>query len=259
MLDNWNTEIGGNTLAQLLSQDGLGLRPLGGSVKHSIPNRFTTVINGNNPELAAREFIRRILHNRLDANSETPWLVEHASKPKETLMTARGEFVALAMTVIRYGIQNNLKRNGCYENYDAWDRMVRAPIIDLGYADPIASQQTLSVETENLQQLAEFLPAFRDQLIASHPWHKPYYYAGEIIAAAQEFCAGQAMRPKLNEALMAIDADDDGLRVPSAIGLGKWLKKHAGKMVGQLKLVLQYNDTLKRNEYSVEEMKVNTP
>lgn len=256
IIDNWNGDIMGDVLAQASSSDGLSLRALGSSDKHLITNKVCVYINGINPTLGSREFERRIIHIRLEANTETPWLQEFPSKPKAVLMADRGRYVADALTVIRYAIQNNTRPAKPYAAYEGWDLMVRGVLMDLGYRDPVESQESLTVSPGETQLLADMFAAMGEELAANSA-----FTPGEILDRAtwkDEIIDPQtgdknfvSAFPKLLAALLELGTIRGVATMPSSQRLGRWLTKNRGKIVGGWKLSGTIDPHTKRGTYGV--------
>lgn len=101
---------------------------------------MTVIINGNNIILTGA-LVERTLNCRLDTKMENPGERTYERRPKEMIAANRGEYLAAAFTIARAYMaagRPEMKMKP-FNGFDDWSRMVRAPLIWLGVADPIAT------------------------------------------------------------------------------------------------------------------------
>lgn len=120
-IDNVTKPVDSGVFANILTTDDFDTRVLGTSVNVSLPVRCAWVMTANNPVLSM-EIARRYVRMRLVPDVDRPWLRDQF-KHKDLLgwvIANRGQLIWAALTLIRYGIQNNphnLHRIGSFEHW----------------------------------------------------------------------------------------------------------------------------------------------
>jgi putative DNA primase/helicase len=179
-LDNVNGILKGDKLCQILTQSEVNCRPLGGSEFVKIVNRTSVVANGNNIRLPD-DMVRRSVLSSLDANTDKP--EERVFKTdggtlRAAVLRDRALWIARAFTIVRAYLQA-LKEDDAelispLAGFEQWSAFVRSPLIWLGAADPIATQETIRSDDPERVRRAAIFSAFaeltRDPVHNVHKW-----------------------------------------------------------------------------------------
>lgn len=175
---------------------------------------------------------RRALVCSLDAEMDRPELRDFGFDPIATVLADRGAYVAAALTVIRaYRTAGSPEVCGAIGSYEDWSEMVRAPLIWLGEADPVASMETAREEDPELSAIRELFGHWREHLSPSSG-----YTTNTIIKTACEKRPGASfdygtqdfIAPEFRDLLLR-QAGDGG--AVNSRRLGKWLSKIKGRVV----------------------------
>ena len=230
-IDNVNGELGGDMLCQMTERPLVRVRILGRSEAPELEIRSTTFATGNNLTLVG-DMTRRTVLCTLDAKVERPELREFGFDPVERVMADRGAYVAAVMTIIRaYQAAGSPKVCGPIGSYGDWSAMVRAPLIWLGHADPVASMETARDEDPELSAIRELFGHWRKHLSISSG-----YTTNAIIKTACEKQPGSSfdygtvdfVDPEFRDLLLR-QAGDGG--AVNSRRLGKWLARIGGRVV----------------------------
>jgi putative DNA primase/helicase len=201
-------------------------RKLGASESPAIPNRSVVFLTGNNLTPAG-DLARRSIVIRLDANTTRlrgrRFLI---SDLRGYVTEHRPALLVAALTVIRaYTMSSAPGGEAPLPSFEHWSRFASGPLIWLGMADPVTTQDD---ETED--EAVSLADAFR--LIAEHP-----------MMGDKEFMASDLAR--MCDEL--ISSDDDPLRAvieaagcsaPSdQIKVGYWLREKRDHIAGGYKLI----------------------
>lgn len=198
----------------------VGDRILGLSENRKVPNRCTVVMTGNNV-VPAGDMSRRSIVCRLDANAES------ARGRKFRIGDLRGhvrgqraQLIVDAITVVRaYAFAGRPEVAHPLESFEDWSRLVRDPLVWLGMADAVKSQ-----DTETDDELAPLQEAFM------------------VIATATQSTAGAFTAAQLSPVLCLQPGTRDvlvnaGCAEPGdARKLGDWLRANKGRVAAGWKL-----------------------
>ena len=140
-LDNCSEDIGGDLLCQITERRLIRIRILGKSEAPECEWRGVLFGTGNNVALLG-DLARRGLISHLDPKVERPELREFDFDPIERVLKDRGAYIAAAITIARaYNAAGSPKVCGALGSYGEWAKVVRAPLIWLGQADPVESME----------------------------------------------------------------------------------------------------------------------
>ena len=164
-IDNVNGELGGDMLCQLTERPLVRVRILGKSEAPELECRSTIFATGNNLVLLG-DMTRRA---RASARSMQRWTAPNCGPSTSTRWSrcwpTAARYVAAALTVIRaYRVVGLPKVCGAIGSYEDWSEMVRAPLIWLGHADPVASMETAREEDPELSAIRELFGHWREHL-----------------------------------------------------------------------------------------------
>ncbi|WP_066927311.1 bifunctional DNA primase/polymerase [Methylobacterium sp. CCH5-D2] len=235
-IDNVNGELGGDMLCQMTERPLVRVRVLGRSEAPELEIRSTTFATGNNLILVG-DMTRRTVLCTLDAKVERPELRTFDFDPVERVLADRGAFVAAAMTVIRaYRAAGSPQVCGPIGSYADWSQAVRAPLIWLGHADPVASMETAREEDPELSAIRELFGHWREHLGSS-----PYTTNAIIQAACERDSFGGYGPSDFKTAefrdLLLRQAGDGG--AVNSRKLGKWLSRISGRVVEGMRIEMK--------------------
>ncbi|TXM99217.1 hypothetical protein FV222_13345 [Methylobacterium sp. WL103] len=195
---------------------------------------------GNNLTLLG-DMTRRAVICTLDANVERPELRDFDFDPIERVLADRGAYVAAVMIIARaYRAAGMPKVCGPIGSYGEWSDMVRAPLIWLGCADPVASMDTARKGDPELSAIGELFTHWREHLSLSES-----YTTRVIIKIA-------ASGPDAAEFQDLLFRQAGAGGAVSTRRLGKWLSRISGRLVNGAKLEMQA-DTSHGNRFSLVE------
>lgn len=219
MLDNVETPLRGELLCSALTQSSLRLRPLGRSELVTIPCVATLMATGN-ALTPAGDMTRRVLVAELDPQCERPELREFTNDPKADALAERAELVCACLTIIKAGMRDDYRRSAPLGSYGQWSRLVRDPLVWLGMPDPVAvMERTFDQDPERESAIA---------ILAA--WREVY---GTGSATAAEAAKAAPTHAALSDALESIATRAGTV---STKALGRWLRRHEGRVLGGLKV-----------------------
>jgi putative DNA primase/helicase len=142
-------------------------------------------------------------------------------------------------------------------SYSDWSRTVRAPLIWLGEADPVASMETARKEDPELMSVRELFGHWRERLGMDSPCT-----TSEVIRVACEKTSlgsfekpGEFRYPEFRDLLLRIAGDGGAV---SSKRLGKWLSRISGRVVDGYRLVMK-TDRSHGNKFSLQAGSANAP
>ena len=160
-LDNVNaTTIRSELIAQIVTESECETRPLGVSRMVRLTANVFVAVTGNGVRLA-EDLARRFLVVNLDAGCENPEQRRFDDERfLDTIKVRRLELLAAAVTIWRWGRQNDLPRGRPLGSFEQWTEWVRDPLLALGCLDPIDQINEIKEDDPQQRQLAEFLDAW---------------------------------------------------------------------------------------------------
>jgi hypothetical protein len=245
-IDNVREIVAGDFFCQITERPLMSLRALGSSDKHRIPNSFTVFADGNNATVA-EDMVRRTLRCGMDANMEHPEDKEFTFDPLAAIQRDRGKYIKAALTIpLAYIAAGRPRKKPPLPSFGEWSRTVRDPLLWLGVADAVQSQEKLRSADPQKAIIAEVFDAWQSALGAGV---ERQYRISEIVEAA-------AASPELRGALLGVAAAREKGKEPeiSSRALGKWLNRHEGHIAANLKLKVNRSDA-QRPKWYVEKAK----
>lgn len=224
--DNLTSDlIAHKSLCTALTSEFMCGRILGVSKTAAVNTRTLFLSSGNNVG-PIQDMARRCITINLDPAVETP-AARTFDRPDlvREVIQDRERYVSAALTIIRGWIIAGKPKTNCKSlaSYGEWSDLCRQPLLWLGCADPTSSVFEALSEDPDRETLARLLDA----------WHKAF---GRTPTMVRETIhrINQAWDDELREVLHDI-ADDRG--EINRRKLGWWLKRHAGRIVNNLRLV----------------------
>jgi putative DNA primase/helicase len=137
LLDNFNAKnLQSDVLASALTEPLMMVRLFGKTKNVPLFTRTFIAVTGNGVQIA-EDIARRVFVTDLDSEMENP--EQRPFKPGflDDVHARRTELLTAALTIWRYGRQNDLKGGKSIGNYEVWARWVRDPLLSLGCRDPV--------------------------------------------------------------------------------------------------------------------------
>jgi hypothetical protein len=154
-MDNVNgTLLRSNTLASLVTERPCGVRELGKSRMVKIEYAGFVVVTGNGLRVS-EDLARRFVTATLDAQCEDP--EQRPFKPGflEQVDARRGELLADALTIWRWGRQNKVPAGIPLGSFETWGQWVRDPLLALGCRDPVSRIAEIKANDPARQKVIE--------------------------------------------------------------------------------------------------------
>lgn len=246
-IDNANGDLGGDSLCQIVERALVQVRPLGKSEQITIESKSTVFATGNNIRLVG-DMNRRAIVCTLNANTERPELRKFKKNPVDEVLENRGKYIAAIITIIRAYIVAGKPSAIVPQlaSFGDWSDLVRSALVWLGKTDPTKTMETARAEDPYLQNLKSVL--FSIKTFIGLDKSKT---AKELIDIA---ITKKEAFPSLYEALAS--AAGDKKEFITAKELGKWLSRHEGRIIDNLKIVKKGNNHGHAVKWSVSQVAV---
>lgn len=161
ILDNLDRALKSDALCSATTQSTKSVRVLGASKNIDCPTNTALILTGNNLTLLG-DLQRRTLLIQLDAGCERPEERTFARDPIAYTRTHRAALLHAALTLpLAYFAA------GCpdveaspYGGFEAWDALVRRPLMWAGMPDPLAAAVSMREEDHELVGMRALLPAW---------------------------------------------------------------------------------------------------
>lgn len=216
-IDNVESNLRGDCLNILLTQQTMAIRVLGRSVQPRVAVCALLTMTGNNL-LISGDLTRRVLVSHLDPACERPELRLFDFDPVARAIAQRRELVAALLHLARWGqsVRGTLPPLGSFEE---WSRRVRDPLVALGMADPCACLDLLHKEDPERETAFEVMSE----------WQRAFGVEAVTVAAAIRTATETAGSSRLRDALDAVAGGPGGL---NARRLGKYMMRHRDRHIG---------------------------
>jgi hypothetical protein len=137
-IDNVNSTLQSDLLAQCLSEEFIETRLLGRTEMRGIKSTALVTVTGNGT-LLAEDLVRRFIACHLDSQLEEAYLRRFEPGFGKKLIHQRGELLAAVLTIWRWGRQNFtcLDKGIALGSYEQWAAWCRDPMLSLGCQDPV--------------------------------------------------------------------------------------------------------------------------
>ncbi|MDP4573860.1 hypothetical protein Q9K02_01745 [Qipengyuania sp. G39] len=248
-IDNVNGKLGSDALCQIVERPVISLRILGTSRTVSVENRATVFCNGNNIQLVG-DMTRRVVTCSLDTNHERPELRKFKRDPFQDILSDRGRYIAAALTVVRaYIVAGYPNLLNPLASFGDWSRLVRSPLVWLGYADPVETMSETRATDPTIVLLSRMLYSLEKAV------GEKWLTTGEVIELAKSSDnQGKRIYPDLCEALLEIKNSSEG--EISSRDLGIFLGRHKDRVIGSLKLLANFDAHKKQQKWCVRSVNV---
>ncbi|EKF43480.1 hypothetical protein NA8A_05593 [Nitratireductor indicus C115] len=237
LIDNVNRAMGGEFFCQAIERPEVSMRVLGKSESRTARNTHTLFATGNNLRVLD-DVVRRTVRAQLDAGMESPWRRKFTGNPIATVRADRGRYLAAVFTIARaYAAAGEPVVADSFGSFGEWSRRVRQPLIWLGMADPLLTQDELKSDDDARDVLAIVL--------ANWP-------TGQIYTARELVSEANSVSTEFTAALQQVPAGSPQGSPLDVQKLGTWLKNNAGKIIDGRKIVFEKDSHTKTNKYRVE-------
>ncbi len=228
-IDNLNGDLGGDFICQAIERPTIKPRILGRSETKRIDNTVTMFGNGNNFRLVG-DVVRRIVRCSLDANMERPELRQFHGDPVAIVLANRGRYIAAVLIVVcAYLAANCPGLLPPLASFTDWSRLVRSPLVWLGYADPVETMEAARADDPSRGNLRAIVAAWRQVIGINKPMT-----AGDLKDRACSIVDDDDTA--FNKAICAV-ACPPGRHEIDHVKLGRWLRRHKGRVVDGHKIV----------------------
>ncbi len=160
-VDNMNgTALRSDLLAQVITERSVAVRPLRRSEMVKLPSNAFVAVTGNGLDVS-EDLARRFLLIELDARVESPEQRSFATGFLEEIGKRRTDLLTAAITIWRWGRQNQLERGRPLGSFEDWSDWVRDPLLALGCLDPVERLDMIKANDPERAAIVEFLSAWR--------------------------------------------------------------------------------------------------
>lgn len=232
-VDNVERGLGGDIPCQVASQGILRIRALGTSSMTSVPTNTFLAATGNQIQIRG-DLKRRVCMIRLDAHDERPERRKFSRNHLEYVAANRGELIRAALTIPLAYLAAGTPDVQIHPmgGFEVWDRLVRRPLVWLGFPDPLASSESLRDADPELEAMRQFM------IECSLIYKDEPFTAADVVADAMETerevngkSTGIAVRPALRDAVRVVCRDK-----ASSSALGYWLRAHRDRIVDGMRI-----------------------
>lgn len=230
LLDNIERPLSGDLLCQVTTQPSVRLRPLGVSSVVSVPTHSLILATGNNLSIVG-DLKRRVVLIRMDAKTERP---EQRPIPRDHIayvLSKRGSIIKAALVVTMAYLQNGapkLDSHIPFGSFELWDKLVRRPLIWLGYPDPLGGAEALRDADPDMEAMRALFNAWLE--ISEL---KNGCTVADIIKVGNDYMVGgDPSYPDMRDALQLVCSEKINSR-----RLGYWLRSHKDRIVDGIQLI----------------------
>ena len=224
MFDNLTSDLlPYKSLCSAITEEHLTGRVLGASKTRTVGTRTLFLSSGNNVD-PVKDMTRRAITISLDPQIELPAARKFKGDPCKLVLENRPQYVSLALTVVRAyvvagcPVQSHLPGLG---SFNEWTRLVRSPLVWLGYPDPATALFTtmkVDPDREILGRLmVNLFKVFSD---------KPISVSDLVTRIDGEIGTGR--NSELAEVVREIAEQQGKINRRT---LGRWISRHQGVIV----------------------------
>ncbi len=222
LIDNISAPVDSASVCAALTSGTYKDRVLGESRTLSLPTAATWLFNGNNLEFVG-DLTSRIILSTLDPQCEQPESRSFSRDITSYVAQHRGELVQAALTIpLAYLTAGEPQDERRPSRFAAWDRFVRRPLLWLGAADPLATQEELRGAD----------PIRAALLAVMTSWREAFGEQPATVAQAVDTATGSGMsaNTRFLEALTEVAGERNG--TINNKRLGRWLVRHLRRIEG---------------------------
>jgi hypothetical protein len=228
LIDNVERPISGEWLCAILTSEVFKQRMLGKSEEVAVPTNALFLATGNGLTITG-DLRTRALLCKLDAKTEHPETREFEFDLRELAANLRPQLVAAGLTIMRaFIVAQERPMVLPWGRFEAWSRMVRAPLVWLGMIDPCVSAREIEDVDPQRNELLRFMIAWRET------YKDEKKSAREALHDAENQLVGGATPSGLTQVIADLAADPSGKL--SAKRMAGWLRARIGSRAGGLEL-----------------------
>jgi hypothetical protein len=223
--DNLTTDlVAHKSLCVALTSEYMTDRILGVSKTASVSTRTLFLSSGNNVA-PVQDMVRRCITIDLDPVSETP-AAKTYKNPRliENVLAERGKYVSAALTIIRGWIVAGRPKQECksLSTFNDWVDYCVQPLLNFGYPNPMLSAFDAMNADPDRDAISRLMNVWKDCF-------------GKAPGMVRELVATAHTNIELAEILEDIAPDRKGGFNNKS--LGRWLKRHTGRVVDGCRFV----------------------
>lgn len=231
LIDNVTRPLQGEWLCTILTSEEFKQRLLGASATVRAPTQVLFLATGNHLSIVGDLRARSMLC-RLDAKVERPEDRAFAYDAVDFFFEHRSALVIAGLTLMRAFVVSGVKPEdigvGPWGGFEAWSRMVRAPLVWVGCTDPRLSHQVLMDEDQEHSDLMRmcdaWLEVFGDEAMTGRD---AIVKVTSAVTSEAEAKLGQVLRDVAKDRAGAIDS----------ARLGYWMRHHSSRIVNGKQIV----------------------
>lgn len=223
-------------LCQIMSEEYVSIRKLGGSDTYRCSPRTTIFATGNGVNFGS-DMVRRGLTVRLNARVERPEERSFHHDPSKEALRGRGKYVAAVLTIAKaYLLSGERLKVSQMASFEDWSKFCREPVMWLGFPDPRLCQHESSAKDDYENQKRGFISylitKFGDQ---------DYFKAADVLRAVDEdMMMNQNDGPVLMDYLRSLCSKNN--KDISLISLGRFLSGLEMRIVDGRQVVRSQRD-----------------
>lgn len=237
LFDNLERPFGGDLLCQITTQPSVRIRPLGVSSVISVPTHSLLLATGNNLAIVG-DLKRRVVLIRMDAKTERPEQRTFSKNHLDEVLANRADLITSALTLMMaylHAGEPNINGHKPYGSFEQWDRLVRRPLLWIGYPDPLGGAEALRDSDPDMECMRAMFSAW-----IAIPALDRASTASDVVKIGMEYLPGGSdpTCPELRDALQLACSEKVNSR-----RLGNWLRNHKDRIVDGMQLVKHGEDT----------------
>ncbi len=166
--DNVDRAVKSDVLCQVATEPVKSVRVMGLSKIVEAPTNLLVLMTGNNLTLVG-DLVRRCVVVNLDAGVERPELREFERDAIGYVIERRAELIRAALVLSKAYLDAGCPRVEVppFGSFEAWDRMVRRPLIWAGFPDPLKPAEAMREQDHELGGMCDLLRAWAEAI--PHP------------------------------------------------------------------------------------------
>jgi len=225
------------SLCTALTSQNISGRILGQSKTAEVGTRALFLSSGNNVE-PIRDMTRRVLVIRLDPKCETPATRVFKKYPVNEVFNNRGAYISAVLIICRAWVcaEKPMADIKPLNSYSDWSDLCRQPLLWLGQEDPAFNVFESMAHDPDREGLGALLSA----------WYLKFGTNSIGVKTLINKADGD-----LFEIITDIAVERDGLTVNKKT-LGRWLKRSSGRIVDNLRLVVDTSKKVNALQYKIE-------
>jgi hypothetical protein len=233
LIDNITKPLESDTLAQILTGPSHKARILGVSENKAVPTNVLILLTGNNLEFS-KDMPSRVIANRLEPNIERPGeRTFRIADLKAHVLERRPLLVTAALTILQsYFSAGRPSQNLKPCRFPQWSHEIREAMVWAGLSDPCETRDDIVATDPEREATVALLENWYAVLGKTEITTRRL-----ITEADRKDNDGKLIGPDLHDAVLQVASDYKNREQISPYRLAKWCRDHAGKVVGDHKLI----------------------